>query len=216
MSAGEGTLEVKQIASQTALIPILGTAPLITHRWSEKSKRQMLDAQQGRKSPKEPRDPEAEFQGSMYRMQLEENGVTRHAYGFPSVAFKAATVSAARLFDKSVTMVQLRQLLFFRGFVTPADDQALVEIILPEGAEPVMREDTVRVGQGTDLRYRAMFTDWRAELRVTFVPNAISKDSVLTLINAGGMTGVGEWRPQKGGEYGTYELDESREVRFIG
>jgi len=29
------------------LVPIVGLTPLIVHQWSEKAKRQMLDAQQG-------------------------------------------------------------------------------------------------------------------------------------------------------------------------
>ena len=45
-------IEINKIASETISVPIVGTMPLIVHNFSEKSKRQMLDAQQGRKTPK--------------------------------------------------------------------------------------------------------------------------------------------------------------------
>ena len=54
-------IEISKIAAETMLVPIRGTAPLIVHNFSEKSKRQMLDAQQGKKKLKEIRDPQAEI-----------------------------------------------------------------------------------------------------------------------------------------------------------
>jgi hypothetical protein len=108
-------------------------------------------------------------------------------------------------------MTGLRQYLFFRG--EPGDDGQLMVRI--EG-EPVMREDVVRVGQGTDLRYRPQFTDWSAVLQVTFVRSALTRESVVSLVDAGGMgVGVGEWRPEKRGDFGTYEVDQTRDVEVL-
>jgi hypothetical protein len=75
----------------------------------------------------------------------------------------------------------------------------------------------VRVGMGgTDLRYRAEFREWSAVLRVTLVSSALSRDSVLSLVDAGGLgVGVGEWRPERRGENGTYGLDPDRDVEVI-
>jgi len=73
--------------------------------------------------------------------------------------------------------------------------------------EPGMREDMVRVGMGTaDIRYRAEYRDWSALIRVEFVPSVIDLGSVVALIDAGGTNGIGEWRPEKNGSYGTYEV----------
>ena len=203
-------IEIQRIGAKTLHIPIVGTSPLIMHNWSQKAKQQMLDAQQGRKKVKEIRDPAADYEASFYR--IASDGEPR--YGFPVLGFKSATIGAARFYDKSVTMTMLRQCLFFTGLMTKADNQQLVEIIANDPDDPHMREDVVRLGQGsTDLRYRAEFSSWEATLRVTYVESALSKASVLSLIDAGGMgVGVGEWRPQKGGEYGTFALDSEREV----
>lgn len=202
------TLNISRIASETMRVPIIGTMPLIVHNFSDKSKRQMLDAQQGRKSPKVARDPEAEYQAAFYRM--------KDGYGFPVTAFKAATVGAARFYGKDVRMTELRQFVFMRGEVSDHDPQALVPIY----GEPRMREDVVRLGgasRSADLRYRPEFPEWSTVLEVTYVKSSLSRDSVLSLIDAGGMgIGVGEWRPEKRGEFGTYQIDPTKEVEIIG
>lgn len=197
-------IHIQKIQAETLRVPIVGTAPLIVHAWSQKAKQAMLDAQQGRKSPKANRDPEADYRESLY--------YTDDGYGFPVLAFKAATVGAARFFGKSVRMTELRQFLFMNGVLSK--DRAT--LLTPIEGEPRMREDMVRVGMGTDLRYRGEFVDWRAVLEVTFVTTALSRDSVLSLIDAGGMgVGVGEWRPEKRGQSGTYSLDSEREVEVV-
>jgi len=210
MSEAAAAIQIDKIGAQTIKVPIIGTAPLIVHNWSEKAKRQMLDAQQGRKKVKEIRDPQADYEASLYRIAAQDGG--HDLYGFPVLAFKAATIGGARFYDKSVTMTMLRQCMFFKGVVTKADPAQLVQI----HGEPRMREDVVRVGQGTDLRYRGEFTEWHAELVITFVTSSLSQGSVLSLIDAGGMgVGVGEWRPQRSGEYGTYMVDTDKPIEVL-
>ena len=202
----EGQIVISRIATETIRVPILGTSPLITHKFSEKAKRQMLDAMQGRKSPKEPKDPEREYRDAAYRLDNE-------GYGIPCIAFKSATVSAARFFGKSVTMVGLRQTLFIAGEFSKIEGMMLARI---EGV-PEMREDVVRVGNGgTDLRYRPCWQEWSTTLDITFVKSMLTRDSVLSLVEAGGLgVGVGEWRPERRGEYGTYCIDPTKKVEVL-
>lgn len=195
-------IAIDKIPSETIIVPIVGTSPLIVHRFSEKAKRMMLDNMQGRRSPKEPKDPKAEYEAAFY--ELLDGG-----YGFPVIAFKAATVSAARFYGKSVTMTSLRQFLFFQG--EPSVDGQQLAVI--DGIAE-MREDVVTVGQGGhDIRYRPQFTNWSTLLTVTYVTSALTRGSVLSLIDAGGLgVGVGEWRPEKKGDFGTYRIDPERDV----
>lgn len=163
--------------------------------------------QQGRKTPKQVRDPQAEYEAAFYRLP--------DGYGFPVTAFKAATVGAARFYGKDVNMTSLRQFLFMHGEYSDADPQALVRIT----GEPKMREDIVRLGgpsRSADLRYRPEFREWTATLRVTFVTSSLSRQSVLSLIDAGGMgIGVGEWRPEKRGEFGTYRVATDKDIEVV-
>jgi hypothetical protein len=204
-TADTAQVVIDQIASETLSVPIVGTAPLLVHKFSEKAKRQMLDNMQGRKSPKQPKDPKAEYEAAFYRIK---DG----SYGFPAIAFKSATVSASRFYGKSVTMTTLRQCVFLHG--EPSEDgQQMVRI----DGEATMREDVVRVGMGgTDLRYRPQFLEWSTLLQVTYVTSMLTRESLLSLIDAGGLgVGVGEWRPEKKGDFGTYRIDPTRKVEVV-
>lgn len=200
------TIQIENLGRGRMVVPIVGMTPLITHAWSAKARRQMLDAQQGIKRPKEHRDPQADYEASLYRY-LDTKG--RERFGFPALGFKSAMVSAARVYGgRSLKMTELRAGLFVSG-ILGTDGQMLA----PIDGDPIMREDVVRVGMGTDLRYRAQFTEWSALLEVTFVDHMFSRDSVLSLIDAGGLTcGVGEWRPEKDGINGRFQIDPDREI----
>ncbi len=196
-------IAIDRVPSEHIRVPIIGTAPLILHRFSDKARRQMLDKQQSRMSPPKNRDPQAEYEAAFHRLK---NG----APGFPASGFKQATVGAGR-FYRSVTMAALKQFLFFVG-EPGADRLALVQIY----GEPTMREDVVRIARTTDLRYRPMFAEWSAHLDVIFVPTMVTRGSVLSLIDAGGLgVGVGEWRPEKDGEFGTYKIDPTKDIEVF-
>lgn len=193
----DAAIQLHKVERATINVRVVGLTPLICHRFDEKAKAMMLDAQQGKKKQKTSKDPEADFKRSLYEMPT---GSVGGGYGFPATGFKAATVDAARYFQ-GVRMTELRQALLFHG---EGPDQ----LIQLEG-EPVMREDAVRVGMGTaDLRYRGMFEKWAATLTITYIPSLLDEQSVITLVDAGGTGGIGEWRPGKAktGSYGTYEV----------
>ena len=194
---------IPSLSKTHMLVPLVGTAPLIMHKWSEKAKRQMLDAQQGKKKAKEIRDPQVDYEASLYR-------TADGGYGFPVIAFKAATTRGAKL--AGVRMTDARQMFFVHG--DPSDDRT--QELAPIVGEPRMREDMVRVGMGTDLRYRAEFLEWKTVLAVEFYDAFISQDSLLSLINFGGESvGVGEWRPEKNGQNGTYRIDTDADIKVM-
>jgi hypothetical protein len=214
-------ITIQRLERGTLFVPIRGTAPFICHRFSEKAKGQMLDNSTGVKRAKTPKNPQEEYAAAFHRFK---DGDLRA--GFPVIGFKQATVSGARLYSQ-LTMTGLRQCLFFRGEVG-AEGQMLAQIDGPEGsiADPddedtgqvYRREDVVRLNKmgSTDLRYRPCWPEWTTLLEVIFVKSMLTKDSVLSLIDAGGLTvGVGEWRPEKGGDFGTYEIDSTRQIREL-
>ncbi len=113
-------IQISKIGAETLLVPVVGTTPLVVHRFSEKAKRQMLDNMTGKKTPKQHKDPKAEYEAAFYRL-------SDGSYGFPAIAFKLATVGAARFYGKDVTMKGLKQFIFFTGEVGE-DGRALVRI----------------------------------------------------------------------------------------
>lgn len=194
-------IQIDKIETEILNIPLVGTSELIMHRFSEKAKRQMLDNMQGRKTPKEIKQPEVECEAALHRIK-------GGGYGIPSIAFKLATIGGAR-FYRGVTMASLRQFLFVDG--EPAHPSG--ELLTRVDGDWYRREDVVTVGRGTDLRYRPGFPEWRATLRLIYVKSALTRNSVLSLVDAGGMgVGVLEWRPEKNGTFGTYKIDPTKEI----
>lgn len=196
-----GPIELKRLDIQVVDIPIVGVTPLIVHNWSEKAKRQMLEKQmKGTKLKKEPKDPEADYESSMYRFA---DG--RH--GFPAGGFKAAIVGGARMFD-GLPMTHLKMALRVE-----AGSEGLIEI----HGEPRMREDMVRLETGVaDLRYRAEYPEWSATLRISYNANMLSLEQLVNLVNAAGFGGVGEWRPSApksaSGSYGCFRVKTEVDV----
>ena len=88
----------------------------------------------------------------------------------------------------------------------------MVEIHIPEGTTPVMREDMVKVGGMTkvaDIRYRGEFRNWWADLVITYIKGGkFSAEQIVNYINAGGMCcGVGEWRMERKGQFGLFHVE---------
>lgn len=199
-------IELPRLDIRLMDVTVVGDSPLIVHAWSEKAKKEMLDKQMKKAKPaKEPKNPQADFEASMYR--LADGG-----YGFPSVAFKAAAVTAGTSVA-GLTKIAARQAFHILG--EDADiagafegSKSRVNLIRIDGGTPSMREDMVRVGMGTaDLRYRPEFAEWHAKLLVRYNANVLSESQILNLLNVAGFAvGVGEWRPEKDGQYGMFHV----------
>lgn len=196
-------------------ILLVGESPLIVHAWSAKSKREMLDKQmKAAKGAREAKDPLADFEASMYR--LADGG-----YGFPSVAFKGAAVTAGTSVA-GLTKIQARQAFHIVGEdanIRGAFEGSVSRVNLAriEGGVPQMREDMVRVGMGSaDLRYRAEFAAWHTRVLVKFNANVLSEAQILNLLNTAGFAvGVGEWRPEKDGQYGLFHVATEAELEAL-
>jgi hypothetical protein len=185
----EQVFQIPPIDVRTLELRLVGDSALICHRWSDKAKRQMLDKQMKKaKQAKEAKDPEADYEASLYPHP--EGG-----YGFPAVAFKAAAVTACRYVD-GMKMTEARGAFHVIG-----------ELIELEG-QPEPREDMVRVGMGTaDIRYRAQFPKWACTLLVRYNAKAISPEQIINLFNIAGFgVGIGEWRPERDGSYGMFHV----------
>lgn len=209
-----GSIVIPAMVKHTLSVPIVGITPLITNRFPEKARQQMMEAMQQKKQratglPKErpDKDPEAEFEAAMHRFA--DGG-----YGFPAGGLKKAIVSATRIVPK-LTMTTVRAALFVHGEYDggSANDVSLIRLY---GSEPVMRQDPVKiVGNKTDLRHRPMFEDWGADVSISYYPHIISRESVCNLLElAGESIGLGEWRPEKNGEFGMFRINEDKDILF--
>lgn len=206
-------IEIKPIQIKKATIHIEGDTPLIVHAWSEKAKREMLEKQMKvtKTKAKTAKNPVEDFIRSMYWLTPMPEEMTEAAFdeainngarfGFPVTGFKQAAISAAYRMGWAKDKASLRG-----AFFIDCDENQMIEI---KGDAPIMREDMVKL-QGTtaDIRYRGEFRNWSAEMTISFNENGqYTLEQIINIINAGGyVCGVGEWRPERDGQYGMFHV----------
>lgn len=210
-AADTGTIELTRLKDSVVEIPIKGLTDVIIHAWSEKAKRMMPGHPERDtvKKSKSVRDPKEEAEACLYKL-----GEDR--LGFPATGFKAAIVGACRFFDKP-SMVEAKQLIFVEG---EGSKQLVPFIGKRDTLKMEIHEDLPRLPNGSsDLRYRYYISDWRMLLRVRYVPDRITKESVIALVDAAGRGGIGDWRPSAPksmtGSFGTWRVDETAEIKEI-
>lgn len=216
-------VEIRPIDIKHIPIRIVGTSPLIVHAWSEKSKKMLIGTGKDPIRKKEPRNPVKDFIDSLYWLEgkPDEEEISKDAemafldavakgarFGFKVGAIKLAANSAAYRSGWVPNQTALRGTYFLK-----ASDGEFAEIkqIGTDGVNiPIMREDTVKIGRGTaDIRYRGEFRDWYMDFVLEYnASGKYSLDDIINCINAGGyMIGIGEWRPERDGEFGTFVLE---------
>lgn len=214
MAKKETTIEIRPLEIKKINIRIVGDSPLIVHAWSTKAKQMMLDAQMGKtKTKAKPKkDPFDDFINSMYWLEGKPEESTPEAFaeavhngarwGFPVGAIKQAANSAAYRMGWVKNQMELRGAYFLK-----TNDGEMAEI---KGCVPQIREDMVRVGMGTaDIRYRGEFKDWYMDFELHYnASGSMTLEQIINCINAGGFAcGIGEWRPEKDGSFGTYHVE---------
>lgn len=206
-------IEIRPLDIKRVKVRITGDTPLIVHAWSEKAKRQMLEAQMKttKTKAKDVRDPFDDFVQSLYWLEGKPEESTPEAFedainngakwGFPVGAIKQAGNSAAYRLGWVKNQMQLRGSYFLQ---TEFGDMAEIK-----GSIPEIREDMVRIGMGSaDLRYRGEFKNWYMDMTLEYNASGdMTLEQILNVINAGGYTcGIGEWRPEKDGFNGKYHI----------
>lgn len=211
----EEIVEIRPLDNKQVKVQIIGDTPLIVHAWSDKAKKMMLEAQQKvtKTKAKDIRDPYDEFINSMYwltekpesTVEAFEQAVANDAkWGFPVGAIKMAGNSAAYRAGWVKNQMQLRGSYFLK---TEWGDMAEIK-----GDAPIIREDMVRIGMGSaDLRYRAEFRNWSMEMILEYnASGELTLEQILNVMNLGGYSvGIGEWRPEKDGDFGRYHIATS-------
>ena len=206
-------IEIKPIEVKKTTIRVVGDTPLIMHAWSEKAKREMLEKQmkKTKSSAREAKNPVEDFIRSMYWLSqiptdMSEDGFEKAIangarFGFPVTAFKQAAISAAYRMGWAKDKMSLRGAFFIDG-----DENQMIEI---HSEVPIMREDMVKVGMGVaDIRFRGEFRNWYADMTISYNSNGqYTLEQIINIINAGGyVCGVGEWRPERDGQYGMFHV----------
>lgn len=197
---GAGQVRLQPINKRRVALRINGISTLIQHQWSDKALGMMRDKHAGKKTKtRDVRNPEEEGKAAAYRT---DDG----AFGVPALAIKSAIITAAHK-DIGIEKTLVKKALFIL-----CDDSH--KVLLMDCDDPVITEDPVRVGQGsTDLRYRPYFHRWAVDVVFEIDNELLQVEDLVNLIDRAGFgVGIGEWRPEKGGEYGRFEVDRMSPV----
>ena len=195
MAKKQETAELNQIDVRTVEVKIKGLSPVILHRWSDKAREEMLNKQMKKTTPKEAKDPREQYEESVYKT---DDGVP----GFPADGFKKAMVRGAKALK--LVMKDMKGAIFVLGKYSSKEDRELV----PLDGELSMREDTVRLQDGTaDIRFRGQVANWEATLQISYNAGVVSFDQIVNMLQAAGFgVGIGDWRPEKDGMFGRFEV----------
>lgn len=190
--SGEDAVKIliPAITVARARLTLVGLSPLIVDNGaSAVAKLEKLQSA-APKEKKQPREPETDFKNTIYRTK-------KGGYGFPSLGIKKSLVTAiGRFTEMPKTQVN--------GLVRIAGD----EMLAIRSSEPRMRRDMVVASMRHDVRYRAEFWPWAIDIEAEFIPQLISLEQVVHGFRLAGQTvGIGNWRPEKSGSFGTYDVE---------
>lgn len=190
------------------------SSPLVLHRFSEKARQQMKEAQElgsvakKRSRAKEPKDFDAAYNGARY---ISHQGWD----GFNAASIRNAMISTCRLVGFKMTIAKMA--LFAEADGTDKHDGTpLIRIY----GKPVKFEQVVKNQTGVaDIRVRPRWDEWSATLRIRFDRDWFTDEDVVNLlVRAGAQNGLGEGRPASSGGnglgWGLFEIDTSKPIQL--
>lgn len=204
----EITLVVPPLNRQQIILTAVGDSPLLSHAITQEKMEGIRGGSEGKpRGKREPRDPIDEFSKALHWMSKQPAGKTtinriqKGKFGARALWFKAAAVNACRQIA-GLSMTEAKQLFFVLGNLLPI-----------VGPPPTLRHDPVSLPHmKRDVRIRAQFEPWQCTFTVEFNGNCVSAAQIAEIFETGGFgSGVGDWRPQKGGQYGRFHIAKKGE-----
>jgi len=204
------TVAIKPPNFGTAVFGIRGTAPLVIHRFSAKTKEQMKQKMEEGKSAssKRVREPKSTDDTFMEARYIAKDGWD----GFNAASVRNALISACRLVGFKMTLAKMSLFVEADGWDAKEPQVPLIRIL----GKPTKQEDMARVETGQPyVTVRAAYFDWKAKVKIKWDQDQFSLADVTNLLSRVGMqVGLGEGRPDSknstGMGWGTFELEQSK------
>ena len=202
------TVTIKAPNFQKAVFELVGTAPLVIHRFSAKTKAEMKQKMETGKAAsskrnREPKSTDESYQESRYISKAGWDGI--HAG-----AFRNALISACRLVGFKMTLAKLSVFIEADGF----DAKDGIPLIRIYGQSETFTAHTRNSTGVVDVRPRPMYRQWAANLRIRFDADQFQVSDVINLISRVGLqVGIGAGRPDSksssGCGWGMFRVVES-------
>lgn len=204
------TVQIKAPNFKIGVFEIRGSAPLVIHRFSAKTKQQMKDKMEtgkaaGSRKIREAKDTDQTYEEARYRSKDGWDG-------FHAAAIRNAMISACRLVGFKMTLAKLSLFIQADGVDAQEPQIPLIRIM----GDPIKQEDMARVETGQPyVTVRAAYHQWSATLKIRFDEDQFKVEDVANLLKRVGMqVGIGEGRPDSknsaGMGWGLFDLVESK------
>lgn len=185
---------------RTILVGIEGTSPLLSHRWSEDSE------QSGEQAAR----------NVMVKHGTPREQAEKVAYKTAKGEFYFPGASIARLLREAGSGHKLKGSRKSAKYVVPAAVIVMDDVVLLRNGdgktlvkdyEVDSRPVVIPATKGRIMRHRPRFDKWSATFTLRVNEKLLPLDFVNQLVVEGGQQiGVGDFRPEKGGPFGTFNL----------
>lgn len=186
--AVEKKISLRPMNWKYAEIQIQGVTDLMMERDDGTCARYYDGLKGGKVVQKDTRLEEEKVEGKIHH-----NGGGKVA--FPSGGFSTGMRKVANSLSKNMSMSVKESVRFLEPMVTIEYDKMVV-------AEHGGKRERVPC-----IILRPMFTNWFASLKIKYDADVFSLEQIVNLVNRAGIRrGLGAFRPERGGEYGQYEV----------
>lgn len=195
--AGKGGIAIKAPNINNLIVKVVGLSPFLAHQFSPRLQAEILKGQmeggnkrKGGKAAREPKNVEREYTESRYVNERGQDCI-------PARFFKKSLINAAVFTDTSSGII--------KGSVF-----VIGELLPLKYKNRVMRQDMARtpdISRKPLISVRAEYHGWECDVPVTYDEDMLPLNSLLALFRRAGYSiGVGDWRPQKSGEHGRFNV----------
>lgn len=199
-------VSLEPIKMRNVILFIVGTHPLIMHRFAQKAWQELL-LPSAKKNAAErastlKHEPMEEYRGCFYRNRDPKQPALFH---LPNGMLQQA-IAAAALDIPGVKRTESERWI------------SVVDLNVNLFGIPQMYMSMVRnsdMNKTPDVRTRPIFPEWACKIDVCYKVAPLNDKAVINLAaGAGQIVGLGDWRPQKGGPYGKFRLCEHGDKDF--
>ena len=198
-------VEIKAPNIKVAKFEIVGTAPLVIHRFSAKTKIEMagkiVEGSTNKKAKHAPTTAEALCNEARY--------VSPQGWdGFNAASVRCAMISACRLVNFKMTIAKMSIFVVADGRDKDEPEYALVRIY---GKHRILQMPGVVANGNKYIITRPCYDDWRAIVTIKYDADQFKLEDVANILaRAGAQVGIGEGRPDSkdsnGMGWGTFEI----------
>ena len=217
---GPMVIDVEPLKLLSVKVTLVGETPLLMNNFNQRGvgltemRNRMLGIPAPKKTNRAPKDPVRSFRDALYALSAipKTKGTMKDwlagkkvtAYGkffIPFSMLKGCIETAATDVDGASKAGVKRAVRIVETWAE-----------LKHKAPPYMVEHVVRLPNGApDLRYRAQFDDWEVTFTTQMNSAVLSVPKLVNLFNVAGFAaGLGDWRPEKGGEFGRFHVKGGR------